>query len=210
MTPACANSRKCGSDFEMYSRAPKRSFIRHLDLSSPTRLADRDELRGRLREPLDQVADDVELDPVQLGVLPRMRRVGRNVELVVDVDVRRVALLGQRRDRLARELERQRLVPQPVPVGVGDDGALVADDRRVEVRRLERLPHGLDHASGHDDDRNPGRLRTRKRRERARVERAVLPHERAVEVGRDDVDVAGEVLGEEDQPAGLPPVAFTT
>jgi hypothetical protein len=38
-----------------------------------------------------------------------------------------------------------------------------------------------------------------------------VPHERAVEVGRDDANVLREVLRErERQPFGLPPVAFTT
>jgi hypothetical protein len=44
----------------------------------------------------------------------------------------------------------------------------------------------------------------------ARPQRSVLPDERAVEVRRDDVEVAREVVGEPDQPFGLPPVAFTT
>jgi hypothetical protein len=45
------------------------------------------------------------------------------------------------------------------------------------------------------------------------MQRAVRPDERAVEVGGDDADVAGEVLGKAqvvDQPFGFPPVALTT
>jgi hypothetical protein len=41
------------------------------------------------------------------------------------------------------------------------------------------------------------------------VQGRVRPHERAVEVGRDDPDVAREVR-REDQPFASPPVAFTT
>jgi hypothetical protein len=43
----------------------------------------------------------------------------------------------------------------------------------------------------------------------ARPECAVLPDERPVEVGRDDVDIAREIR-RKDQPFGLPPVAYTT
>jgi hypothetical protein len=45
--------------------------------------------------------------------------------------------------------------------------------------------------------------------ERARAQATVLPHEGAVEVGRDDLDVARKV-SRKDQPFALPPVAFTT
>jgi hypothetical protein len=44
----------------------------------------------------------------------------------------------------------------------------------------------------------------------ARLEDAVTPDERAVEIGRDDLDVARKVFGELDQPFASPPVAFTT
>jgi hypothetical protein len=38
----------------------------------------------------------------------------------------------------------------------------------------------------------------------------VLPHERAIKVGRDDLDVAWKVRRERDQPFALPPDALTT
>jgi hypothetical protein len=57
---------------------------------------------------------------------------------------------------------------------------------------------------------DPGVTRVVKRLQRARLQRSVLPDERAVEVRRNDVDVPREILGEVDQPFGLPPVAFTT
>ena len=48
------------------------------------------------------------------------------------------ALLLERRDRLARELERDRLVAEEVAGRrIGDDGALVADDRVVDPGLLE-------------------------------------------------------------------------
>jgi hypothetical protein len=57
----------------------------------------------------------------------------------------------------------------------------------------------------------PSRLvRQPQRGKGARLEDAVTPDERAVEIGRDDLDVAWKVFGELDQPFASPPVAFTT
>ena len=75
--------------------------------------------------------------------------------------------------------------------------------------RGDRVPHRLHHPSGDDDDVQPRRVRPAQRSERTRLQNAVVPDERAVEVGRDDLEVAREVRGK-DQPFGLPPVAFTT
>ena len=101
-------------------------------------------------------------------------------------------------------------MPQPLPGGVGHDGALVADDRLVERSRLEEPPHRLHHSTGDDDHVETGGACGAKRVHGPRLQLAV-PHQRAVEVGRDDLDVAREVVGErERQPDGLPPVAFTT
>jgi hypothetical protein len=55
----------------------------------------------------------------------------------------------------------------------------------------------------------PRRVCALQRGERARLQDAVAPDQRAVEVGRDDLDVAREVCGEV-YPLGLPPVALTT
>jgi hypothetical protein len=56
-----------------------------------------------------------------------------------------------------------------------------------------------------------GVVRAAERGERPRPEDAVVPDQRAVEVARDDPDVAREAFGKlEAQPFGLPPVAFTT
>ena len=99
---------------------------------------------------------------------------------------------------------------QPLPVGVRDDGALVADDGLVEGRRLEEPAHRLHHPSGDDDHVETGGACGAQRVHGPRAQLAV-PHERAVEIGRDDLNVAGEVVGKrERQPDGLPPVAFTT
>jgi hypothetical protein len=66
------------------------------------------------------------------------------------------------------------------------------------------------HPAGDDDHMQPGVARVAQRLQRARTQRSVLPDERAVEVRRDDFDVPRKVVGEVDQPFGLPPVAFTT
>ena len=102
-------------------------------------------------------------------------------------------------------------MPQPVALRVGDNGALVADHRLAELGRLEEATHRLHHATGDDDHVQPGVARVAQRLQRARTECAVLPDERPVEVGRDDLEVAREVVGElEAQPFELPPVVFTT
>jgi len=80
----------------------------------------------------------------------------------------------------------------------------------MQLGWLEETAHGLHHPAGHDDHVQPGVTRVVQRLQRARPQRSVLPDERAVEVRRDDVEVAREILGEVDQPFGLPPVAFTT
>ena len=153
----------------------------------------------------------MELDRLEVGVVARRVGLGLDVELVVDVHVRRIALGEHGGDRLPRQLERDRLVPQPVPLAVGDDGALVADHRIVERRRLDRAPNRLRHPAGDDDHVQARLLRARERGQRALLQLAVHPRQRAVEVARDDADVAREVVGErEAQPFGLPPVVLTT
>ena len=98
----------------MYSRPPKCACTRCLQPVELDRVADRDELRRRLRQPGEQVADRVHLQVLERRVRLRGGRVLGDVELVVDVAVERVALRLDGRDRLARELERDRLVPQPL------------------------------------------------------------------------------------------------
>ena len=79
-------------------------------------------------------------------------------------------------------------------------------------RRLEEAAHGLHHPAGDDDHVEAGGARGRAAPRTVRGRSRPSSHdERAVEVGRDDGDVAREVGGKrERQPFGLPPVAFTT
>jgi len=60
--------------------------------------------------------------------------------------------------------------------------------------------HGLVHPSGHDDDVQAGVARALERADRPRPEDAFVPDERAVEIGRDDRDVARESGRKLDQP----------
>jgi hypothetical protein len=68
----------------------------------------------------------------------------------------------------------------------------------VETRRTEHTPQRLDHPPGDDDHRDPRAVGATERRDRAGVQDAVTPGEGVVEVGRDDVDRAREILRELD------------
>jgi hypothetical protein len=109
----------------------------------------------------------------------------------------------QRGDRLACELERTRLMAQPLAgPRLGDDGALVADDGIVEARRECIRPHRLEHPAGDEHDVDSGRVRSLERAARARVEERVLADQRPVEVAGDGLDGAREVVREL-QPCGF-------
>jgi hypothetical protein len=152
----------------------------------------------------------VQLDVVVPRILPRAGGGLAHVQLVVDVHVRAVRLRLEKRNRLAGEGQRDGLVAEPGSVTVRDDGSLVADDRVGKAGRSERTPNGLHHPTGDDDHVQPGCAGSLERGDRAGVQRPVLPDKRAVEVGRDDADVARKLRRERDQPFGLPPVALTT
>ena len=159
-------------------------------------VADADDLRRRLRQPRLDVADGVDRDLLEAGVRLRACGHARDVELVADVDVRVVALGLDGGDRLARELEVDRDVQEPLPVGADDDGALVADDRVVQTGGIEHAPQGLHHPAGDDDHGHRSIPRAGERRERPRLQHPGGPGERVVEVGRDHVDLAREVRWE--------------
>ena len=86
----------------MYSRAAEARL--HLDLEAVelVRVADDDELRRRLRQPGEQVADRVDDEVLEARVRVRLGRLVGDVELVVDVDEDRVAERLDCRDHLAR------------------------------------------------------------------------------------------------------------
>jgi hypothetical protein len=85
---------------------------------------------------------------------------------------------------------------------VGDDGALVADDRIFDPR-LQRIPADrLKHPSRHEHDVNSRRPRSGDRRTSPRAENRVLADQGPVEVARDGVDLARKVPREV-QPCGF-------
>ena len=61
-TSGCANSRKCGSDFETNRRPAKCGFSSSLELVERVRVADRDELRRIVVEPLLERSHGVDLE----------------------------------------------------------------------------------------------------------------------------------------------------
>jgi hypothetical protein len=85
---------------------------------------------------------------------------------------------------------------------VRDHGALIADDRIVDSCLHRVTANGLEHSPGHEHDVNPGGARSDDRRASARPQDRVLTDQRAIEVARDGVDLAREVLGEV-QPCGF-------
>jgi hypothetical protein len=68
---------------------------------------------------------------------------------------------------------------------------------------VEVTPDRAEHPSGDDDDPEVGLARRGERTERARAEDEVLADQRAVEVARERLDVAREVVGQR-QDAALP------
>ncbi len=128
--------------------------------------ADGDELRRRPGEPAREVADDVHLDPGDLGVADRLGvRLG-DVQLVVDVGVRRARVWPERVQDLDGQIDLERRVQQHLTgVGVGDQATLVADDRRVHVELVRDPARALEHASrwrGSRGCRSPPRRASRR------------------------------------------------
>src|SRR2546423_15710902 len=136
----------------------------------------------------------MELDVLEVGVASRLGRDLGDVELVLDVAVQPEAFVVDRPDRLAGGLERDGHMPQPpAALRLGDDRALVADDRVVEPG-LERVrPHRPEHAPGHDYDMDARRPRGRDRTARAQAQEPVLGDQRPVEVAGERLDLAREV-----------------
>jgi hypothetical protein len=142
----------------------------------------------------------MDLEILEVRVRPRLRRHLGDVELVVDVAVHVEALAGYGGDRLARQLQRDRLVAEEAPrCGLRHDGALVADHRLVpdEVRT-----DCLEHSPGHDDERDAGRAHPLDRRPAARMELRVFSDQGPVEIAGECVDPPRKLVGKP-QPALL-------
>jgi hypothetical protein len=104
------------------------------DLGQDGRLRDGDELRRRPLEPCEEVADRDDRQTLEDGVPARVLALLGDVELVVDVDVRRDADGCQRRDRLPRDLQCERLVEEEFPRPRVDDGQTTGSGRATSSR----------------------------------------------------------------------------
>src|SRR5581483_4723236 len=170
----------------------------HLERIQLERVADADELRRRPVEPREEVADRVDGELLELRVPVGLGRLARDIELVVDVDVEWVAGGLHLPDRVACQVERDRHVAQELArLRVGDDGALVADERVVEARVVRVADGGLVHAAGHDQDVQSRLARGVDRALRTRPELDVLAYERPVEVARERAQAAREIRGKD-------------
>ena len=132
----------------------------------------------------------MQLDAGDLAVAPRLRvRLG-HVQLVVDVRVGRAGVRAERVQDLARELDVERTVQQHVArVGIGDEAALVADDRRVHVEHLRDAPRALEHPARREEDVDPAPLDGADRVDRPlRGAEGDAVEDRPVEIRRDRAD----------------------
>ena len=94
-------------------------------------------------------------------------------------------------------------MPQPAAGDrLRDDRALVADDRIVEAGLEGIGPDRLEHPAGHQDDVDAGGARRGDGGARARAQHRVLADQRPVEVARDRLDHAREIVGKL-QPCGV-------
>jgi hypothetical protein len=91
---------------------------------------------------------------------------------------------------------------------VGNDGALVADDRVVDPGLLDVRADRAEHPSGDDDHAHAGRAHGGDRSLRPRPQDSVLGDQGAVEVDRERGERAGKAGGE--LYGSVPPVDFTT
>ncbi len=132
----------------------------------------------------------MQLDAGDLAVAPRLRvRLG-HVQLVVDVRVGRPGVRAERVQDLARELDVERAVQQHLArVGIGDESALVADDRRVHVEHRRDAPRALEHAARREEDVDPAPLDGAHRVDRPlRRAEGDAVEDRPVEIRRDRAD----------------------
>ena len=176
------------------------------DLGKDGGLRHGDQLRRRPVEPGEEVADLDDGQPLEDGVSARVVVLLGDVQLVVDVDVRRDAERPELGDRVPCGGEVERLVQQELARPRVDHGcALVADDRVREPHVVEVAPDRPEHPSGCDEDGDAGGLRPRDRRTRAVAHDAVGGDQRAIEVAGEGLHSTGEV-----REKAQPPVAEET
>ena len=182
-------------------RPAKRVFEPAANVGEDGRLGNDHELRRRALEPREQVTDLDHGKALERRVPARVLGLARDVELVVHVHVRRDAERPERGDRLARDLEVERLVQEELARSRIDHGrALVAHDRLLERRLVEVAPHRPEHAAGRHQHVDARALRASDRGARARAELPSGADERPVEVRGERLDGAAEPIRKEAQP----------
>src|SRR4029079_12973287 len=165
-----------------------------------------DELRRRPLEPREQVPDGDDRQSLEDGVPARVVVLRRDVELVVDVDVRGDAERRELGDRVARDVELERTVEQEdARRRIHDGSALVADHRLGEAHVVPVALDGAEHPAGGDQHRHSCRLRPRDRGPGAVAHEPVGRDQRPVEVAGERLHLRGEVRKE-----AQPPVAEET
>ena len=114
-------------------------------------------------------------------------------------------------DRLERDrLRHQDVAEELAGRRIGDDGALVADHRIVDPGLEDVRTDRAEHPARDDDHVDAGRAHRRDRGRGPRPQQRVRRDERPVEVRREGLDLAREVVRELDRSYGVPPVAVTT
>ena len=185
----------------MWRRPSNRSLHLDLELIEGVGGPDGDELGGRAVEPRSEVSNRGDREMLEARVALCFRGQFAHIEIVVDVDVQRVALVLDRCDRLTGEVERDRLVTQEhAGIRVDDRSALVADDRVDDPGLLRVRARRAEHPAGRDQHPEARRLRCADRLLRPLADDRVLCDQCAVEVADDDVDVERKIAWKLDQP----------
>ena len=188
----------------MYSRPPNRSRIRGAEHVERVRVADADELRrrrgratrrgrrpGGSRGPLEaRVAPRPPASRARRRARRRRRRSARSPRPRPPRSPR--ARARPRSARAAASARRRRRRPRPGSRSTGS----------ARPGRLEHAAQRLHHPAGDDDHAQARVARAGERGQRPRPQHVVLPDQRVVEVGRDDVDVAREAVREARSAAG--------
>jgi hypothetical protein len=148
---------------------------------------------------------------VQIRVRVRFRRRFSDVQLVVRVRVDVEAGPDHGVESFVRGREWDRHMAKPrTGHRIGDECALVADDRILEARCLEIGAHRLKHPAGDDDHVGTCGAHQPDSLARPRPELTVGRDQRTVEVARERGDALRESLREAERYGAVPPVDFTT
>ena len=143
----------------------------------------------------DEVAGQLRLATDERAVLVGARVVGPDDQALEVVEVRVEAVLPGPGHDLAGDLGPHRGVDeqatQPIRAGRGhlaNEGALVADDRRIELELAREVHRARDHAAGHEADDHVPRSGGPNGRPGVRPDHEIVPDQRPVDVEGDQAD----------------------